>query len=68
MQNSDDTERTEWDVMTEGDLAVLANLKQFLDEQKAREKEKIRELRRIWDAAFDQANDPELFGYNVPIE
>jgi hypothetical protein len=61
-------ELTDWDVITEGDLALLGNLKQFLDEQKAKEKARLRALRAIWDEALDKTNNPELFGYNVPIE
>jgi hypothetical protein len=68
MPNDKEVERTDWDNFTEGDLEVLANLSQFLEEEREREKEAARAVRRIWDEALDMANNPELFGYNVPID
>ena len=68
MPNNNDIERTDWDNITKEDLEVLAHLKQFIDQEKEREKEKLRALRKIWDPAFDLADAPEIFGYNIPIE
>jgi hypothetical protein len=67
-ENPDELDPTDWDNITKEDLEILANMKFHLDAQRKKEKDKLRELRRIWDPALDMANDPELFGYNVPVE
>ena len=67
MSKTDSRSRTPWDVFDEGDLEVLANLRDFVQEQHRKRYDRIAFHVSVWSDALDATGDP-LFARDPEVE
>ena len=55
-----EVDASEWGVITQEDLELLSRLKEFLDEQRQKEEERLQFHHSIWAEALDATGNPDL--------